>query len=439
MILFFRSIETTEKQLEKAVLAGLAASSMDEKDRSCEETMEELEELVKTAGAQPVGMLLQNRPTPDPGTFLGDGKVEELREYAEYNQCDLAVFDNELSPSQMRVLEERLGIRVLDRTGLILDIFAQRARTREGQLQVELAQYQYLLPRLTGMWTHLVRQTAGGGKSPVGTRGPGETQLETDRRHIRRKIQKLEEELEDVRKIRANQRRSREKNNTPVVCLVGYTNAGKSTLLNQLTGAEIPANDRLFDTLDTTTRKRKIGPSQEIMISDTVGFIRHLPTTLVEAFKATLEELEFADVIVNVIDISNPDWPDQAEVVEDLLRQLQVEKTPCIRAFNKCDKYLGILPHGEDTVCISAKTGEGIDQLIDAIRQQLERNAVIVTLQIPYSDAGVVEQISAVTAIQETSYENDGIYIRTVIDRDRVRQFKKYIPGYTEPKEEWEL
>ena len=434
-----RSIETTEKQLEKAVLAGLAASSMDEKDRSCEETMEELEELVKTAGAEPVGMLLQNRPTPDPGTFLGDGKVEELREYAEYNQCDLAVFDNELSPSQMRVLEERLGIRVLDRTGLILDIFAQRARTREGQLQVELAQYQYLLPRLTGMWTHLVRQTAGGGKSPVGTRGPGETQLETDRRHIRRKIQKLEEELEDVRKIRANQRRSREKNNTPVVCLVGYTNAGKSTLLNQLTGAEIPANDRLFDTLDTTTRKRKIGPSQEIMISDTVGFIRHLPTTLVEAFKATLEELEFADVIVNVIDISNPDWPDQAEVVEDLLRQLQVEKTPCIRAFNKCDKYLGILPHGEDTVCISAKTGEGIDQLIDAIRQQLERNAVIVTLQIPYSDAGVVEQISAVTVIQETSYENDGIYIRTVIDRDRVRQFKKYIPGYTEPKEEWEL
>lgn len=433
-----RSIETTEKQLEKAMLAGLAASSMDEKDRSCEETMEELEELVKTAGAEPVGMLLQNRPTPDPGTFLGDGKVEELREYAEYNQCDLAVFDNELSPSQMRVLEERLGIRVLDRTGLILDIFAQRARTREGQLQVELAQYQYLLPRLTGMWTHLVRQTAGGGKSPVGTRGPGETQLETDRRHIRRKIQKLEEELEDVRKIRANQRRSREKNNTPVVCLVGYTNAGKSTLLNQLTGAEIPANDRLFDTLDTTTRKRKIGPSQEIMISDTVGFIRHLPTTLVEAFKATLEELEFADVIVNVIDISNPDWPDQAEVVEDLLRQLQVEKTPCIRAFNKCDKYLGILPHGEDTVCISAKTGEGIDQLIDAIRQQLERNAVTVTLQIPYSDAGVVEQISAVTAIQETSYENDGIYIRTVIDRDRVRQFKKYIPGYTEPKEEWE-
>lgn len=433
-----RSIETTEKQLEKAMLAGLAASSMDEKDRSCEETMEELEELVKTAGAEPVGMLLQNRPTPDPGTFLGDGKVEELREYAEYNQCDLAVFDNELSPSQMRVLEERLGIRVLDRTGLILDIFAQRARTREGQLQVELAQYQYLLPRLTGMWTHLVRQTAGGGKSPVGTRGPGETQLETDRRHIRRKIQKLEEELEDVRKIRANQRRSREKNNTSVVCLVGYTNAGKSTLLNQLTGAEIPANDRLFDTLDTTTRKRKIGPSQEIMISDTVGFIRHLPTTLVEAFKATLEELEFADVIVNVIDISNPDWPDQAEVVEDLLRQLQVEKTPCIRAFNKCDKYLGILPHGEDTVCISAKTGEGIDQLIDAIRQQLERNAVTVTLQIPYSDAGVVEQISAVTAIQETSYENDGIHIRTVIDRDRVRQFKKYIPGYTEPKEEWE-
>ena len=407
-------------------------------ERSCEETMDELEQLVKTAGANPIGSILQTRPTPDAGTFLGEGKVEELREFAERNECDLAVFDNELTPSQMRVLEDRLGVRVLDRTGLILDIFAQRARTREGQLQVELAQYHYLLPRLTGMWTHLVRQTAGGGKSPIGTRGPGETQLETDRRHIRRKIQKLEEELEDVRKIRATQRRSREKNNTPVICLVGYTNAGKSTLLNRLTGADIPANDRLFDTLDTTTRKKKIGPTQEIMISDTVGFIRHLPTTLVEAFKATLEELEYADVIINVIDISNPEWPDQEEVVEDLLRQLQVEKTPCIRAFNKCDKYMGILPHREDTVCISAKTGEGLDRLLDKVKEILDKDSVHITLEVPYSETGMLEKIGAVSAVQETRYEDDGIHVDTIIPKERLKQFKKYIPGYVEPREEWE-
>jgi GTP-binding protein HflX len=213
-------------------------------------------------------------------------------------------------------------VKVLDRSGLILDIFAQRARTREGQLQVELAQYNYLLPRLTGMWTHLVRQNAAGGKSPIGTRGPGETQLETDRRHIRRKIQKLEEELAEVRKVRSTQRRRREKNALPMVCLVGYTNAGKSTLLNCLTGSDIPANDRLFDTLDTTTRRLRISETQEVLISDTVGFIRKLPTHLIEAFKATLEELSYADVLVDVIDISNPEWPEQERVVNELIRQL---------------------------------------------------------------------------------------------------------------------
>ena len=222
-------MENTQIKKERAVLAGLSAASMDEHERSTEVSMEELAALVETAGGQAVAMLIQSRPSPEPRSFLGDGKVKELKELIQANECDLAVFDNELSPSQMRVLGEELGVKVLDRSGLILDIFAQRARTREGQLQVELAQYKYLLPRLTGMWSHLVRQTASGGSSPIGTRGPGETQLETDRRHIRRKIQKLEEELAAVRKVRSTQRRKREKNAMPVVALVGYTNAGKST------------------------------------------------------------------------------------------------------------------------------------------------------------------------------------------------------------------
>lgn len=305
------------------MLAGLAAASMEQSERSSEISMQELAALVETAGGQAVGMMIQNRPTPDPRSFIGDGKVAELKEFIEMNNCDLAVFDNELSPSQMRVLGEELGVKVLDRSGLILDIFAQRAQTREGQLQVELAQYKYLLPRLTGMWTHLVRQTASGGSSPIGTRGPGETQLETDRRHIRRKIQKLEEELAAVRKVRSTQRRKREKNDVPVVALVGYTNAGKSTLLNCLTDAGIPANDRLFDTLDTTTRKLRIDEVTEVLISDTVGFIRKLPHHLVEAFKATLEELSYADVLLHVIDISNPDWEEQARASTSLSASLE--------------------------------------------------------------------------------------------------------------------
>lgn len=378
-------MENTEIKKERAVLAGLSAASMDEHERSTEVSMEELAALVETAGGETVAMLMQSRPTPDARSFIGDGKVREMKELIAMNDCDLAVFDNELSPSQMRVLSEELGVKVLDRSGLILDIFAQRAQTREGQLQVELAQYKYLLPRLTGMWTHLVRQTASGGSSPIGTRGPGETQLETDRRHIRRKIQKLEEELADVRKVRSTQRRKREKNAMPVVALVGYTNAGKSTLLNCLTGSDIPANDRLFDTLDTTTRRFRIDETQEVLLSDTVGFIRKLPTHLIEAFKATLEELSYADVLLHVIDISNPEWEEQARVVDSLIRQLGAEDTPCIRVFNKCDAYIGILPHGENIVCISARSGEGAKELVDTLSAMLDRGKKRVTLKIPYS------------------------------------------------------
>ncbi len=415
-----------ENNKEKAVLAGLSAMSMAEDERSTEISMEELAALVETAGGEAVAYLLQNKPTPDARSFIGDGKVKEMRQLVDDNGCDFAVFDNDLSPSQMRVLSEELGVRVLDRSGLILDIFAQRAQTREGKLQVELAQYEYLLPRLTGMWQHLVRQTASGGSSPIGTRGPGETQLETDRRHIRRKIQKLREELEDVRRVRGTQRRRREKNSMPVVCLVGYTNSGKSTLLNCLTGSDIAANNRLFDTLDTTTRRLAISETQEVLLSDTVGFIRKLPHHLVEAFKATLEELVYADVLLHVIDISNPDWENQAIIVDRLIAQLGAEHTPCIRVFNKCDCFAGELPHGENIVCISAKTGEGARDLLDTVSAILEDGKKRVKLLLPYSQGSVLELLHREAAIISTEYCDGGIEVEAVIRPElwgRVKDF----------------
>lgn len=411
---------------------------MDRSERSTESSMEELAALVETAGGEVVVTLIQNRPTPDPRSFIGDGKVAEMKALIAMNNCDLAVFDNELSPSQMRVLSEDLGIKVLDRSGLILDIFAQRARTREGKLQVELAQYQYLLPRLTGMWTHLVRQTASGGSSPIGTRGPGETQLETDRRHIRRKIQALQSSLADVRKQRSTQRSLRLKNQLPLIALIGYTNAGKSTLLNTLTDSEIPANDRLFDTLDPTTRRFTLAPGQDVLLSDTVGFIRKLPTHLVEAFKATLEELKYADILLHVIDLSNPEWEDQAEIVDALVRQLGAETTPCIRVFNKCDLYVGILPHGSDTVCISAKTGEGTDVLIQHLMNMLNEGIRESDLILPYSDAGVLDLLRREAQILSAEYTENGILVKANLSPELLGRFKKYVPGWEAPLEEWE-
>lgn len=416
-----------EEKKEKAVLVGVSAASMDENERSTEISMEELSALVETAGGIPTGMVLQNLSTPNPRSFIGEGKVLEVKQYIQNEGCDLAVFDNELSPSQMRVLSEELGVKVLDRSGLILDIFAQRAHTREGQLQVELAQYQYLLPRLTGMWGHLVRQTAS--SAPIGTRGPGETQLETDRRHIRRKITKLKEELGAVRKVRSTQRKQRQKNAVPVIALVGYTNAGKSTLLNCLTGSDIPAKNRLFDTLDTTTRKLKLGDRDTVLLSDTVGFIRKLPHHLVEAFKATLEELQYADILLHVIDVSNEDWQHQAQVVEDLIYQLGAEKTPCLRVYNKCDAALGDLPRGQDAVCISAKTGEGTEHLLEKIITQLGASKKQIQLQLPYEKGNVLERLHREATVLNVSYETDAILVDAIVSPELYGAFQTYAVG----------
>ncbi|MCL2367358.1 MAG: GTPase HflX [Oscillospiraceae bacterium] len=408
------------------MLAGLSANSMDRDQRSTDESLEELEALLETAGGTSCGVVFQNREKPDSRTFLGRGKVQEMKDIIEAEKCDLAAFDNELSPSQMRALSEELGVRVIDRSGLIMDIFAQRARTREGKLQVELAQYKYLLPRLTGMWQHLVSQT--GTSAPIGTRGPGETQLETDRRHIRRKIQKLEEELEQVRRVRSTQRRHREKNAVPVVALVGYTNAGKSTLLNQLTGAEIQTGDRLFDTLDTTTRRLRLDEVGEILLSDTVGFIQRLPHHLVEAFKATLEELTYADLLLHVIDASNPGWEDQRAVVNKLIRELGAEETPRLEVFNKSDVYTGDTPpRGADVLRISARTGEGCDALVAKIAEILLGQMRRVRLLIPYSAARILDHLYRDGEILHRVDGEAGIEIEAAVSEQLYGQLEGFI------------
>ncbi len=426
--------ELQEIKINRAILAGLNSPALSREENADDDSLEELAALLETAGGECLGVVLQNKNTPDPRTFLGEGKVEEVKELAHSAGADLVVFDNPLSPSQQRVLTKELEVQVMDRAGLILDIFAKRARTAEGRLQVELAQYKYLLPRLAGMWTHLERQ-----EGAIGTRGPGETQLETDRRHIHRKIAKLEEELKDVRRIRATQRVKRIKNEVPVVAIVGYTNAGKSTLLNKLTGADIPANDRLFDTLDTTTRTLEVSDTCTVLISDTVGFISKLPHHLIDAFKATLEELSFADLLLHVIDASNPAWREQAEVVENLIGELGTSATPRIDVFNKCDKFSGdILPHGEDIVSVSARTGAGLDRLVELIAGRLDGGSFRVELALPYDKGGVLDELYREAKVESVDY-GEAIQVTAVCTPRLLGRLKEYVvSGWTPPKEDWE-
>ena len=426
-----------EEIRDKVVLVGLNSPVLRE-DSATEESMDELSALVETAGGETAGIVLQNRPAPDPRTFIGEGKVAEVQLYVENVGATMVIFDNNLSPSQQRVLTELLGIQVLDRCGLILDIFAQRAKTKEGRLQVELAQYRYLLPRLIGMWSHLERQGGTSGKGPIGSKGPGETQLETDRRLINKKIDKIRADLEEVRRVRATQRQQRQKNEIPVVAIVGYTNAGKSTLLNCLTDANIPAVNRLFDTLDTTTRLLTVSDTLDVVISDTVGFIRKLPHQLVEAFKATLEELEYADLLLHVIDISDPHWLEQAQIVDELIEELGAQQIPCLRVYNKSDLYFGdIRPHGEDSVNISAKTGEGVDELLARIDKLLDKGTRRVTIHLPYDKGGLLDMLYREAKVESVEYGETIDIVATCVPRV-IGQVKDYIEGYREPKEDWE-
>ena len=412
-----------ETKQERAVLVGLDADCFRADQTATDETIEELEALLETAGGFCTGKILQHRHAPDPHSFIGEGKALEVKMLAEATEATMIIFDNELSPGNIRALEDITGVTVLDRSALILDIFAQRAKTKEGRLQVELAQYQYLLPRLSGMGVSLSRQ--GGG---IGTRGPGETKLESDRRHIRERIDRLKHELEQVRQVRSVQRERRMKNSVPVVAIVGYTNAGKSTLLNKLTGAGIPANNRLFDTLDTTSRQLTVSDNLDVVLTDTVGFIAKLPHHLVDAFRATLEELEYADLLLHVIDASDENREEHIAVVDKLISQLAKPGVPVLQCYNKADLVEKTdIPVGDGVVAISAATGMGMEALLAAIEKALGHARHHVVVRLPYSMGGMVETLHNNAQVKSVDYTADGIEIETVLDDILYGRLKQYV------------
>jgi len=430
-----RSRQLTERPVERALLVAVERA----RERrgggwSAGSSLAELAELTRTAGAEVVGTVSQRLRQPTRTYYVGKGKLQEIAALREDVDCDVVIFDDELTPTQQRNLEDALGVKIIDRTALILDIFARHARTKEGRLQVELAQHEYLLPRLAGQWTHLER--LGGG---IGTRGPGESQIETDRRLVRRRIQRIKEDLEQVRRHRALYREHRASRGVPVVAIVGYTNAGKSTLINALTDAGVLVEDKLFATLDPTTRRIQLRNGQVALLSDTVGFIQKLPPTVVAAFRATLEELSAASVLLHVVDITHPDAPQQAATVEGVLGDLGLAAKPRVTALNKVDL---LVDEGERLAAlqdrklraeaplvalISAARGWGLERLLDLVARVLREEMSGVTVRIPYDASALINRIHEEAAVLREDYREEGAVITAMVPerlRERLRPYR---------------
>lgn len=417
----------------RAVLVGI---EMDGGKGEVEKSVDELERLLDTAGGETVAKVVQNKSTPDPRTLIGSGKVQEIKKLCEDNNVDIVVFDTELSPSQIKNLEDGIDVRVIDRSMLILDIFALHAVTGEGKLQVELAQLKYTAPRLVGKGVEMSR--LGGG---IGTRGPGESKLESDKRHMKRRIMALEEELRELDKNRMTMRAARDRSRHQKIAIVGYTNAGKSTLLNRLTDAGILAEDKLFATLDPTTRKFELPCGESVLLTDTVGFINKLPHHLVKAFKSTLDEAVFADILMILIDASDPEYASQLDVTEKLLDELGASGKPTLYVFNKCDKQAEELPsvgthaERENIIYISAKTGQGVDELVSRLEEIVLSGKKRTAFHIPYSEQGALDQLYKLATVENVEYGGEYVEVTAMADARARGALKKYL---AEPEEETE-
>lgn len=434
----YKEPELTTPPLERTFMVGVELRGT-ENLLSLEDSLAELELLASTAGLDVVGEITQKLDTPNPKTYIGPGKVEEVKALVEELLVDVVLFDDELSPRHLRELESIFGekVRVLDRTALILDIFAQHAHTSEGALQVELAQYEYRLPRLTRAWTHLARQAGGGagrtgGLGGVGLRGPGETQLEVDRRDIRRRISNLKEQLEKVRTHRQQYRARRKRSKIPVVALVGYTNAGKSTLLNRLSDADVLVADQLFATLDPTTRRVELPGGNLALFTDTVGFIQKLPTALVAAFRATLEEIAEADLLIHVIDITHPNASAQAKAVYQTLQEIEADHIPVLNALNKIDrlnnpeKARQALAEFNQSVAISALTGEGISELLDLVNELLFENYSQISVRLPYQEGALISLFHEQGVVDRVEHSQGGVLLQGKVPGRLLARYKPF-------------
>lgn len=414
-----------EETAIKKEIAALAA--VDTGEYSIDVSLAELEELASAADVEVVGSAVQKRDKPDAGTYMGTGRLGEIKEFCENNDVDVLIFDHELTATQIRNIEKITGVRTIDRTMLILDIFSQRAKSSEGRLQVELARQKYMLPRLAGMGITMSR-LGGGGKGGVGARrGAGETKLETDRRKIRDRIHFLGQKLKEMEGRRAEQRKKRKKQNIPVVAIVGYTNVGKSTLLNRLSESDIFAENMLFATLDPTARRIELPDGRGVVMIDTVGFVRRLPHHLVEAFKSTLEEAMDADVILNVCDASSDEAEEQIDVTTGIIKELGAEKTPMITVINKCDVADDIPNLGRETVKISAKTGEGIEKLLEIVSQSIPESTRQMTLLIPYKEAGIIDRIRENGLIISEDYQENGIELDAHVETKLIGKIERFV------------